>query len=489
MPAEEDADPWGFLADRAPKKPEPPTAPEPEAPAEAASADDPAPPAAPARQRGEIREVDHGPSLKSRALPMALALMAVSLAGFLTEVVAASQMLALVGPSALVVIYPLGGLGLLLLAFLQFRFVDHRARLPMLRAVSLAYAVVFGLALALIVGNVVPVVATGLIWLLADQLNFLVPLLVWSLAGDEFNVAEGRKVFGWIVTWTYVGQVVGLAVSAVSPALLTSAGIPLPYLLVIDPIVCIVIAFWLPYAMRGSRAGKGMAKGESYAESVKSAWEFVNGVPVFRAIFVASLLTFTAGMAVYMGFLTGLDEKYPTDASQIQVVLGTVSLAAFVICWGVQAFAAEKLQDRIGIAGTLLILPIATVLAGVLVAVGMGSGWLAVLVIGVVLWWVPRWSVDENARRGALALVPDERRARVSFIIDLGPVAVGLILAAPIAAVGLLVGQSWLIPAVGAVVAVVAIPFSVRVVRGWEDSMLNWRLRRRKKNRAVDFGE
>ena len=44
---------------------------------------------------------------------------------------------------------------------------------------------------------VVPIIALliggGLAWLLADQLNFLLPLLIWSLAGDEFNVAEGRK--------------------------------------------------------------------------------------------------------------------------------------------------------------------------------------------------------------------------------------------------------------------------------------------------------
>ena len=427
------------------------------------------------------------PSLRSRALPMAVALALVSLAGFLTEVVAASQMLTLVGPSSLAVIYPLGGVGLLVLAFLQFRFVDHHARLPMIRTVTLGYAVAFGIALALVVGSIAPVVATGLIWLLADQLNFLVPLLIWSLAGDEFNVAEGRKIFGWIVAWTYGGQVLGLVIASASPPILEAVGIPLPWLLVVPPVVCVVIAVWLPRAMAGSAASRGSARPEGYGQSLRSAWDFVSGVPVWRSLLVASTLTFTAGMAVYMGFLTGVEEVTAQDAARMQVVLGLAFLVSFIICWGVQVFFAERLQDRIGIPGALMILPIATIVGAVLVAAGMGTSILAVMLIGIALWWIPRWSIDENARRGALALVPDERRARVSFIIDLGPVAIGLILSAPIALAAIWLDRYWLIPAIGALVAIAAIPFSLRVIRGWEESLLNWRLRRRKQNRTADL--
>lgn len=179
------------------------------------------------RERGELRSDMPGVvSLKRRALPMAIALLAVSLAGFLTEMVAASQMLSLAGPSALLVMYPLGGLGLIIGALLMFRFVDAGARLRMLRWVTLGYAVVFAAALGLIAGSIAPVVAIGLVWILADQLNFLIPLLIWALAGDEFNVAEGRKVFGWLVTWIYVGQVAGLAIAAGAPFLLGAISIP-----------------------------------------------------------------------------------------------------------------------------------------------------------------------------------------------------------------------------------------------------------------------
>jgi hypothetical protein len=100
---------------------------------------------------------------------------------------------------------------------------------------------------------------------------------------------------------------------------------------------------------------------------------------------------------------------------------------------------------------------------------------------------VPRWSIDENARRSALALVPDERRARVSFVVDLAPIAVGLIVSGPLALFGILTGAYWVVALAAVVVALVAIRPSLRVRREWEDSLLNWRLRRRKQNRALDL--
>lgn len=329
--------------------------------------------------------------------------------------------------------------------------------------------------------------AIGLVWLLADQLNFLVPLLVWSLAGDEFNVAEGRKVFGWLVTWTYVGQIVGLALATASPFALGALDIPLTSLLVVDPIVCILLAILLPRAMRGSGAARGLAKDESLREALASAWDFVTGVPIWRTFLLASVLTFAAGMTGFIVFMVGSADLLDRDAGSIQVFFGAVSLAAFVIAWLVQSTVAERILERLGIPGTLLVLPVATVIAGVLLAMGSALGSLVVLGVAITLWRLPRWSIDENARRAALALVPDERRTRVSFLVDLLPLSLGLIVATPLAIVGVVTGQLWIVGVIVAVVAAAAIPLARKVQLGWEDSLLNWRLRRRKQNRTLDL--
>ena len=192
-------------------------------------------------------------------------------------------------------------------------------------------------------------------------------------------------------------------------------------------------------------------------------------------------------MTGFIAFMVGSGELLNLDAGRIQVFFAGISLASFLVAWLIQATSAERILARLGIPGTLLVLPIATVAAGLLLALGAVLESLVIFAIAITLWRIPRWSVDENARRAALALVPDERRTRVSFLVDLLPVAIGLLLSAPLAIIAVVTGLSWVTGIIVAVLAAVAIPLSIRVLRGWEDSLLNWRLRRRKQNRTLDF--
>ena len=109
------------------------------------------------------------------------------------------------------------------------------------------------------------------------------------------------------------------------------------------------------------------------------------------------------------------------------------------------------------------------------------------LIIGISFWIVPRWSIDENTRRSALALVPDKRRARVSFVVDLAPIALGLIVSGPLALFGIVTDHHWVVAVAAVVIAAIAIGPSLLVRREWEGSLLKWRLRRRTQNRAIDL--
>ncbi len=439
------------------------------------------------RARGELRGEMVGVSLKRRAWPIALSLALISVAGLLTDVVATSHLLSVAGPKSLAYIFPLGGICLLLVAGVQFRVVDNRARLPVLRSVIVGYGTLFLLALALVVSSVAESIATGALVLLADQLNFLAPLLIWSIAGDEFNVAEGRKVFGWIISWTYGGQILGLVISVVSPQVLSPLDIQLPYVLFLVPVATIFVGFWLPYVLRNSATTTSIKKEETSSESLKSAWEFIQGVPVWRAFLVSSLLTFAAGMTAMLVYFKGVEKIFSDDPAALQRHVGGVTLVSFLVCFLLQRYVAEKFQEKFGIPVMLFVLPLAAVIAGVTLSVGIAGNSIWIILVGISVWLIPRWSIDENARRGALALVPDEKRTRVSFLVDLGPIAVGLIAAAPLGALGAAIGADWISPTAAAIVGSAALPFAFIVRRDWEASLLNWRLRRRKQNRVIDF--
>lgn len=500
----DDSDPWGFLAPKTPKTPQTPKTPK-EPKAETETGAEVAPKAGPdgsgdsggvggvgkksgsGRAAGEFRAQMSSQSVRTRAWPLAVALALIFLAGFSTEVAAASQMIALAGTGSLLIIYPLGGLILLLVAVLQYRYVDHQSRLRVARIASFGYAIVLGAAWLGLTLDFIPIVSAGVIWLLADQINFLLPLLIWSIAADEFNVAEGRKVFGWLVAWTYVGQVGGLALAFVVPFIFEPLGLPLTTLLILAPLIMVVVGIWLPRAMKSSSASKGSDKDDTYSDSFKGAIEFVQGVPIWRSLIAASTLTFIAGSVVIMGFSIGVGDIVGSDAKNLQLIFSGTWLAAIAVCWLLQTFVAEKIENKLGVPGTLLILPIATAIAAIALAFGIVTESIVILVIAITIWRIPRWSLDENARRGALSLVPDEKRTRVSFLMDLAPVAIGLVLASPIVLFADVVGLPWLAGAIALVFAALAIPIAKRVLDGWEDSLSNWRLRRRKRNRAISL--
>lgn len=437
------------------------------------------------RAHGEFRQDMTGTSLRKRAWPVAVALFLVFFAGFITEVVGAAQTIALAGTVSLIVIYPLSGVGLLVIAFVQFRFVDHGARLHVLRIAAGMFTLVLTVAWALLITGLAPVLGAATAGLFADQLNYLFPLLIWSLAADEFNVAEGRKIFGWLVTWTYAGQVLGLLVSLGAPTVFGWIGIGQPWLLLAAPIATAVVGLWLPRAMRTSSAARGSARPTDQRSSIREATQFVREVPAWRSMAIASTLAFGAGITVLMGFALGVSEAVELDPIRIQVVLAATWLAAIVISWLFQWRFAERVADRVGIARSLVVLPIAGALAALTLVMGFALEAMWLMMLAATVWNVPRWSVDENARRGALALVPDDKRTRVSFLVDLWPMAFGLIVSAPIVGLGILTGWMWLPGVIACALAVAAIPFARGVIAQWEDSLLSWRLRRRKQNRTI----
>ena len=152
-----------------------------------------------------------------------------------------------------------------------------------------------------------------------------------------------------------------------------------------------------------------------------------------------------------------------------------------------EATIRPRLHSRTSTPGLLLVLPIATVVAGIMLAAGAYAASLPILAAAMVLMGVPTWTVDESARQAALTVVPDQLRARISFVIDVGRFSIAQIVAGGLLLIGTVLGLAWLSGLLTALLAAIAIPFGVSVLKTWDASMLNWRLRRRKHTSMPDF--
>lgn len=413
-----------------------------------------------------------------RALSFALAALALS--GVLADAVAASQLLSDAGPASLAIVWPIGGACLLAVAFFQTRYIDRFARMNVLVALCIIYGSAFVLAVVLFAVHAPKSIPAALAWLLADQMNFLFPLVVWTLAGDVFTAGQGVTVFPVMSRWLFIGQIAGLLIAVLFPVVFDLGPFAVNLLLLLPPLACFSVVFIVPRALRDASVSKGHGRDVSSTNVVRETVAFVRELPAFNWLLRVSIAVMVAGAMVEFSFFDVIADHFES-ASDLQIVYAGTSLAGFALCWVIQSFAATPLLNRLGVAKVLDILPIATVVGAVLLVISFGGGAVPAAIAGLLMWRIPRWSVDASARQSAMATIPDERRAATSFLIDLSPFAFGLIVVALPIGLSRWFGEGWIVPGLAAASAIVGVVFARRVISTWDDTQLSYRLKRRKR--------
>lgn len=412
-------------------------------------------------------------------LGLSLTLALVAFSGALTDTVAASQLISDGGIGAVGIVWPLAGLLMLGVAYFQSGRIDRFARVKVLVWLCAAYAVGFVVVLALFASSAPTWLPSALAWGLADQMNFLVPLIVWALAGDVFTAGQGVSVFPRMSRWLYGGQGLGLVAAAATPFLI-DGDVSLVWLLVLPPVACVVVAFLVPRTLHDATTSEGHGKEQSSAAALRDTRAFVRELPAFNWLLRASFAAMAAGAIIEVSFLSIADDRY-SSASDLQVLYGGAAVIGFVLCWVLQTYAATPLLQRLGVGKVLRLLPFATLASAALMVLSGVLEQIALAVAALILWRLPRWSIDASARQAAHATIPDERRARASFLIDLVPVSVGFIIVAVPIGIALVTDTLWTAPIMAIVLAAIAVVVSSKVVSTWDDTQLSYRLKRRKR--------
>lgn len=423
--------------------------------------------------------VDRSALRRRWELGLSITLALVAFSGALADTVAASQLISDGGIGAVGIVWPIAGLLMLAVAYFQSGRVDRFARVKVLVWLCGLYAAGFVVILVLFATSVPTWLPSALAWGLADQMNFLLPLIVWALAGDVFTAGQGVTVFPRMSRWLYGGQGLGLVAAASTPFLI-DGDLSLVWLLVLPPVACAVVAFLVPRTLHDATTSEGHGKEQSAAEALRDTRSFVKELPAFNWLLRASFAAMAAGAIVEISFLSIADDRYES-ASDLQVLYGGAAVIGFVFCWVLQTYGATPLLQRLGVGKVLRFLPFATLAAAALMIVGGALGNIAVAMAALILWRLPRWSIDASARQAAHATIPDERRARVSFLIDLVPVSVGFVIVAVPIGLALATDTLWTAPIIALVLAGLAVVVSAKVVSTWDDTQLSYRLKRRKR--------
>jgi len=411
---------------------------------------------------------------------LAIAVGLLGFSGMVTDSVAITQLVGKSSPTALALAFPLGGLGLVLMALVQSRFIDRYARKSVLVSLCFMYAAVFAVMLVLFATNVPTQIPAAMGVILADQMNFMLPVLIWTLASDVFTAGQAVTVYPIISRSLYVGNILGFGVAAALGIVSDRTGFSPAWLLVIPPVFLIAVAVFVPRILHDVTLSEGHGKNESARESIKQSFSLLKDLTAFKWIFGLSLAVMGAGAILEFGFFDVANQSVRSTGS-LQAIYAAVFCGVLIVGLAIQTWVATPLMSRAGIAKALQILPIATLVASIVMVIAGATEQIVVAIVAIAIWRTPRSSIDFVGRQAAMATVPDNQRARFSNLINVVPVGIGFtVLAGPIG-ISRLADNRWVAPAIAVALALVAVTFGRKVLKTWDNTQLSYRLKRRKR--------
>lgn len=381
---------------------------------------------------------------------------------------------------------------LVLATGLQSLIIDRFHRLKLLSGIiAILLALYALLSVAFFVKGFPSTVSFTLLYLLTDQQWLMLPLVFWILANDLFDPAQGRRLFPLIGSFAFVGTIVGLLVAQLDAAL--SFG-PVK-LLAFNAVAFGVSLLVLQMALRKRPIRQKPQESITIAEALSGGWTFIRDVPAFRYLSVSML---AAGVTLTVLLYDSLSDASVELGSGFQSFYAMYSLIIAIASILVQ-FLSGKIIEKLGLKNSFAILPF-TMLIGSIVNFFVPGYVSSAASQGIAR--VSLQTVDQSSRKAFQALVPAEKRGRVSIFIDSYLPSLGTIIGSLIT-FGIIVwglfknaprevfASYYLAFAVLAAIIAVLAFFFMRSV--YDQSLLNWQLKRRARGASVldklDFSE
>ncbi len=356
--------------------------------------------------------------------------------------------------------------------------VPRRKMLIMLMGGAIALN---GLVGALKVAGVADGAVYGLLYFVADQQYFLIPMIFWILANDVIASAERKRAFPVIASGSVVAQIAGNAV--VYGVSLTGRGIggsPLFGLLALNAL-SLGVGGWLAarrVRQDGSLSGESLALIQSVVVTTKMVSDYWKNLPIVRYLAFSTFLMEFVLLVIQYHFLQVVNHHFGLNS--LVRVLSLFTTATVGVTTGLQWFVSGRLLERVGLKQAFFAMPVAGILAGLLSVLGLGlvgSG------SGQFLLQVVRWAWDHPSHAAFQGLLPEQRRGRITAFADSYVSTLGSLL-------GCLV--LWLAGAQGVTLSlavgasIIAMWAAWRMRSTYDSSLLNWRMGRPKRRSVLD---
>jgi len=419
---------------------------------------------------------------KSGELGLVLTLGGILLGNYaamgITKVVAVSGFLSQVKDQYILLVWAIDMALLILATGVQSLVIDRFDRIKLMMGVLLAFTALYALLpFSFIFENFPHSIAYSLIYLLNDQQWRFFPVVFWILVNDIFDPAAGRRLLPIIANFAFVGTILGLGVASLD-AKMNFGTVNLLYLNAIIFFVGFLVAM---LGLRKVRIVKASRNAVSMKETFSAGWDFIKTVPSFA---YQALGMMVAGAVMTILLYDALSDAHVDLGSNFQSFYANYSLLIAVGSIILQALT-RRIIEALNIKNSFLVQPVVMVISSVLNFIF--PGYLS----SATAQGVSRVSYDTldlSNRKAFQALVPNEKRGRVSMFIDaylpsFGTI-VGSLITFGIITAGLNGGWDRLVYSqiylgIGVVLSLIAFWAMMRVRNTYDESMLNWQLKRR----------
>ncbi len=398
----------------------------------------------------------------------------VSVSGFLREV--KDQYILLVWAVDMVL--------LILATGIQSLIIDRYNRIKLFGGVLLAFTGLYLLLpLTFMFDNFPLKISYSLIYLMNDQQWRFFPIVFWILGNDVFEPAQGRRLQPIIANFAFVGMIFGLGVAALDARV--SFG---PIKLLYFNASIFFLAFILASRnLKGLKFLQSRSKSVTMKEALTEGWTFIKTVPSFAYLTAGMLAT---GIVMTILLYSVLSDAKMDLGDGFQSFYAQYSLMIAIGSIVIQSYANRIIQ-KLDLKNSFLIQPVVMFISTIVnffVPGYLGSG------TAQAVSRISYDTVDVSSRKALQALVPNERRGRVSMFIDSYLPSLGTIIGSLVTFAIVSLGIYLAVPretytsiylGFGIFVAAISIFTALRVRKTYDQSMMNWQLKRRTRGASV----
>jgi ATP/ADP translocase len=310
-----------------------------------------------------------------------------------------------------------------------------------------------------------------------------------------FTIPESKRLFPLLAAMVVIGSICGNAIAAAIGQMLGGESYGLLLFNAALMLICAAALLFARARIRSRKPKTTTTRG--FLNNMREGLSFIRDVPAYRFLSITMILAGFCLNTIEYQFLVDVSESY-TDPGHLQTFYGIFKVMSVPALLFLQAFAVSWFIKRVGMKYTFAFVPGVTLLAVLLTMFWISpTGGIVILtgaIIGDYLMRVTLSGIDEPSRKIFEGYVPEERRGRVSALMDGVLYPLGSVISC--ALVGLVVfgiNQAWIDASSGrvlyigmALVAALAALWSIRkFFLHYEKSMLNWRLSRRKKGTNI----